>query len=205
MENYPTELQEAIKIMYQMHANNEGMMMWKNYLLAKDILTLLDKTDNRSEHHTPYDKVFILNFIVDNISASDLPRFTIELLKRELQLMQEVTEQDLQEYDEPIAVEDIEEELELWLDYIDTEHFSNEEWCNKYDHHIKFDPIERTPLWEDIYYEVEKKVDAMLISEETPKDEGFDAAYWKAKNKVLTEMGIEWHNPQELNPEVKFD
>ena len=42
MENYPTEIQEAVKIMYEMRGNSEGMMTWKNFPLAKQIITLLD-------------------------------------------------------------------------------------------------------------------------------------------------------------------
>ena len=58
MENYPIEIQDAIKLMYQMQENNQGMMTWKNYHLAKQIVALLGKTPARSEHHTPYDKIF---------------------------------------------------------------------------------------------------------------------------------------------------
>ena len=78
-----------------------------------------------AKHHTPYDKIFILNFIIDNISSSDTPRFTIEIMEKELALLKEVLPADLEEYNDPLTAEDIEEELQMWRDYIDTEHFSN--------------------------------------------------------------------------------
>ena len=205
MENYPIEIQEAIKLMYQMQENNQGMMTWKNYPLAKQIVALLDKTPARSEHHTPYDKIFILNFLVDNISSSDVPRFTIMLLQQELALIDEVQEADLQDYNDPLTKDDIQDELQIWLDYIDTEHLSTDDWCRKYGHHINFDPIERTELWEEKYYEVEEKIDKLLMSDNVPRGMGFCFAYWSSKRSVLSEMGIEWHSPSELNPGVIFD
>ena len=205
MENYPTEIQEAVKIMYEMRGNSEGMMTWKNFPLAKQIITLLDSIPNRSEHHTPYDKIFILNFIIDNISSSDTPRFTIEIMEKELALLKEVIPADLEEYNDPLTAEDIEEELQMWRDYIDTEHFSNDEWCKKYSHYMKFDPIERSEIWEEKYYEIESKIDAELMKEDMPRGLGFCFAYWSSKHKVLAEMGIEWQSPQEMNPGVVFD
>ena len=88
-------------------------------------------------------------------------------------------------------------------DYIDTEHVSDEEFRERYHRHLKADPIERTPLWEEIYSEVEEECDRRLG--DTRRGMGFWFAYWSTLATVLSEHGIQWHSPSEMNPRVMFD
>ena len=98
-----------------------------------------------------------------------------------------------------------EEYLQLkakWEDYIDLS-VPNEEWIKRYGAHLKFDPVERTPEWEEVCYEVEKECDRRLKGE--PRGMGFCFVYWSVKRDVLSKYGIDWKSPSFMNPRVMFD
>ena len=88
-------------------------------------------------------------------------------------------------------------------DYIDTEYVSVSDFMKQYDRHLRFAAVERTPQWEDNYYEVEQECDRRLG--DTPRGMGFCFAYWSTLREVLSERGIIWQSPHELNPRVMFD
>ena len=54
--------------------------------------------------------------------------------------------------------------------------------------HLRFDPVERTPKWEELVYEVEKECDRRLKGE--PRGMGFCFSYWSTKKAVLKKYGI---------------
>ena len=153
---------------------------------------MLDALQERSGRHSPCDKIFLMKILLDNISKSDTPRF------------KSVTEEDLKEYDDPLTVGEVEAELGKWREYIDFDGVTEEEWCRKYHRYLRFDPIERTPLWEEIYYEVEKETDE-AIGRNAPRGMGFCFLYWSSKAAVLARRGIFWKSPHEMNPRVMFD
>ena len=68
---------------------------------------------------------------------------------------------------------------------------------------LKVDPIQATPEWEEVIYEVEKEVDEELKDE--PRGMGFCFGYWSAKRAALARRGIEWRSPSSMNPRVMFD
>ena len=68
---------------------------------------------------------------------------------------------------------------------------------------LKVDPVQATPEWEDVIYEVEKEVDEQLKDE--PRGMGFCFGYWSAKRAALARRGIEWRSPSAMNPRVMFD
>ena len=68
---------------------------------------------------------------------------------------------------------------------------------------LKVDPVQATPEWEKVIYEVEKEVDEELKDE--PRGMGFCFGYWSAKRAALARRGIEWRSPSEMNPRVIFD
>ena len=68
---------------------------------------------------------------------------------------------------------------------------------------LKVDPVQASPEWEDIIYEVEKEVDEQLKDE--PRGMGFCFSYWSAKRAALARHGIQWRSPSEMNPRVMFD
>lgn len=177
--------------------------MWKNLSLAREVLLLLDSLPERGESHTPYDKIFLLDILCDNVSNSDLPRFTIDVLERMLELSVLVQEGDTAGYDHPLTREDIAQELEKWRRYIDTAHVSDKEWMEEYGRYLKFDPVERTPLWEELYETVEQQTDAEIVG--FPRGMGFCHIYWSTKTAVLAQHGIAWRSPACMNPGVLFD
>ena len=68
---------------------------------------------------------------------------------------------------------------------------------------LLFDPIQRTPLWEEITYDVDKECDEILKDE--PRFMGFCHLYWSTKRAVLAKHGIQWRSPSAMNPRVIFD
>ena len=68
---------------------------------------------------------------------------------------------------------------------------------------LKVDPVQATPEWENVIYEVEKEVDEQLKDE--PRGMGFCHSYWSAKRAALARRGIVWRSPSAMNPKVMFD
>lgn len=69
---------------------------------------------------------------------------------------------------------------------------------------LKSDPVEYTPEWEAVYYDVADELDRMF--EGTPRRMGFCFRYWQAKQDLLrSRYGIEWRTPSQMNPHVMFD
>ena len=140
------------------------------------------------------------NAIVEQLPEYDVPRLVLGILCYELELLQRSGEQDANRYPRE---DDVKESIQRLEDYIDIEHLSNETFREKYKRLLKSDPVQRTPEWEANYYEVEQECDRRLG--DTPRGMGFCFAYWSVLREVLSERGIEWHSPSELNPRVIFD
>ena len=69
---------------------------------------------------------------------------------------------------------------------------------------LKKDPVEYTRRWGQIYYDVERRLDDRFAN--APRQRGFCFHLWAAKQELLKdEYGIDWHNPAQMNPRVKFD
>jgi len=182
----------------QMRKNSEEMRMWKNIPLAKECIELLKAIDDPEE--TPMGKALACGAVIEQLPEYDVPRLTLSILRYKLELVQQSDEQDPESY--PTA-EDVQTDIQRLEDYIDTEHVSDETFRKRYHRHLKSAPIERTPLWEDIYYEVERECDRRLGDE--PRGMGFCFGYWSTLRQVLSERGILWQSPSELNPKVMFD
>ncbi len=70
--------------------------------------------------------------------------------------------------------------------------------------HLRKDPVEYTYEWEDIYYDVEAKLEERFAN--APRQMGFCFLYWSAKRELLAdEYGIKWRSPSQMNPHVIFD
>ena len=70
--------------------------------------------------------------------------------------------------------------------------------------HLKRDPVEYTRRWEEIYYDLEERLDQRFAN--APRHMGFCFRYWSAKRELLEEeYGIEWKSPSQMNPGVRFD
>lgn len=187
-----------VKTVDKMRKNSEQMRMWKNIPLADECVRLLREIDDQTE--TPMGKALACEAIVQQLPQYDVPRFVISILDYKLELVRHSDEQDSSRYP---TEEEVLADIQQLRDYIDTEHVSDEEFRTKYQRHLKADPLERTPEWEANYYEVEQECDYRLGN--TPRGMGFCFAYWSTLREVLSERGIEWHSPHEMNPRVMFD
>ena len=182
----------------QMRENTQDMRMWKNIPLAKECIQLLKELDSTEE--TPMGKALACGAVVAQLPEYDVPRLVLSILRYKLELIQASDEQDDDHYP---TEEEVRQDILRLEDYIDTEHVSVSDFMKKYNRHLRFAAVERTPQWEDNYYEVEQECDRRLG--DTPRGMGFCFGYWSTLRTVLEERGIIWQSPHELNPRVMFD
>lgn len=188
----------VIKNVDRMRKNSQDMRQWKNIPLAKECVQLLKEIDDPEE--TPMGKALACEAVIQQLPEYDVPRLVLDIQRYKLALIRESDEHDPERY--PIE-EEVQSDIRRLEDYIDTEHVDTAEFIERYQRHLKFDPIERTPLWEAAYYDVEQECDRRLGH--TPRGMGFCFAYWSTLRQVLSERGICWQSPHELNPRVMFD
>jgi hypothetical protein len=196
--NNEKKVKKVIKNVEQMRKNSEDMRMWKNIPLAKECVQLLKDIDDPEE--TPMGKALACEAIIQQLPEYDVPRLVISILHYKLELIKASDEHDPERYP---TEDEVTKDIQRLSDYIDTEHVSSERFRKLYQRHLVADPIERTPEWEENYYDVEKECDRRLG--ETPRGMGFCFAYWSTLRQVLSERGMLWHSPSELNPHVMFD
>lgn len=204
MEGQPLEIQKSVELLKQAEENSRNFRIWKNVGLANKILELLDAIPARGETHTPYDKIFLLDVLIDILPCSDVPRLTLSVLKRMLALFDITETGDTDGYEEPIEREWIEDSYRKWTEYIDVENVGADEWGKKYGRHLRFDPVERTEEWEMLYEHAESEIEAE-IEPDCPRGMGFCHYYWSVKRNVLKKYGIDWRSPSGMNPGVMFD
>lgn len=191
-------VKRLIKTVNQMRENSQEMRQWKNIPLAKECVQLLKDIDDPEE--TPMGKALACEAIIQQLPEYDVPRLVLSILRYKLELVRQSDEQDAEKY--PTA-EEVQADIQRMVDYVDAEHTSASEFMEKYNRHLRFDPIERSAEWEANYYDVERECDRRLRG--TPRGMGFCFGYWSTLRQVLSERGIRWHSPHELNPHVRFD
>ena len=183
-----------------MRKNSEEMRMWRNIPLAEECLQLLKDIDDPEEN--PEGKALACEAIVEQLPEYDVPRFVLNILRYELELVQQFDRQDDDSENLP-SEEEVTGNIHRLEDYVDTANVSDEEFRKRYHRHLKSDPIERTPQWEENYYDVELECDRRLG--DTPRGMGFCFSYWSTLRQVLAERGIMWRSPNQMNPRVMFD
>ncbi len=184
-----------IDLVDEMRHNSQDMRMWKNIPLAQECMQLLRKLDDSDE--TPMGKALACNAICEQLPEYDVPRLVLEILCLERQLVEQATDE------EGLTLDEVDAEIQRLSDYIDTDRVSPETFMKRHHRHLNFDPVERTQLWEDVYYEAEQECDRRLG--DTPRGMGFCFAHWSTFRQVLAERGIRWRSPSEMNPHVLFD
>lgn len=199
MNDNDKTVERLLAIVNEMRENAQDMRSYRNLPLADEFMELLKSIDDPEEEGIG--KVHAIEAIVDYLSEYDVPRRMLAIRRYELEQLALCTADDLK--NEPHLAEELAYNIRKLEDYIDTQHIGTEDFRKKYNRHLKFDPIERTPEWEDIYYNVEQECDRRLG--DTPRGMGFCFGYWAELRNVLAERGIEWHSPHELNPRVMFD
>lgn len=190
------DAKKIIKKVELMRHNSREHENYRNLPLAKECMLLLESLDDPEEG--PLGKAYACNAILEQISEYDTPRFCMEILQREKQWVEESEEKS-----DWLTPESIDSDILRLEDYIDTEGISMQDFCKKHGKHLLFDPVERTPQWEEIYLEVEKECFRQLKG--THRGMGFCFGYWAVKRAVLAKYGIEWKSPQFMNPRVMFD
>ena len=190
------DAKKIIKKVELMRHNSQEHETYRNLPLAKECMLLLENLDDPEEG--PLGKAYACNAILEQLSEYDTPRFCMEILQREKQWVEESEEKS-----DWLTPESIDSDILRLEDYIDTEGISMQDFCKKHGKHLLFDPVERTPQWEEIYLEVEKECFRRLKG--THRGMGFCFGYWAVKRAVLAKYGIEWKSPQFMNPRVMFD
>ena len=185
-----------VALVEKMRKNSENQEMHLNLPLAEKAMKLLEALDDPEEG--PLGKAYACNAILEQLPEYDVPRFTLEILRRELAWLEESEEKS-----DWLHPEDVRAEIAKLQDYITPDALSMEEFCEKYGRHLRFDPVERTQLWEDIYYDVE--VECFKHLKGTPRGMGFCFGYWAEKRAALAKRGIDWQTPHMMNPRVMFD
>ena len=190
------DAERIVALVEQMRRHAQDQEIHKNVPLAKEALALLEKLDDPEE--VPLGKAYACNAILEQLSEYDTPRFAMEILRRELAWLRESEEES-----EGVQPEDIEADMARLEAYIDLEGLSMDAFCQEYGRHLRFDPVERTARWEDLYFEVEEECSRRLKG--VPRGMGFCFPYWAAKRDVLRKYGIDWKSPHMMNPRVMFD
>ena len=185
-----------VAIVDQMKVNGEEMRTWANIPLAKEVLELVRNIPEEEEENE-LGKAYALNAVMEKLSEYDTPRLALEILREELAQLQASDEKS-----DWLTEEDINSDIARLEDYIDLS-LSNEEFCKKHYRHLEFDPVERTPEWEENIYEAQKEADAAMG--DSPRGMGFCHGFWPVLKAALSKRGIRWQTPHELNPRVMFD
>ena len=177
------------KIQKEMLRNADEGDVWKNIPLAKEAMHLLK--DRRLGFDDEAAKAF-LKAMFDAHAIDDLntPRLYLSFLDYYHWLWNSTYYDDNRTYHLLLAVDP---------------DLSEEEFLKRTGSYrsLKYDPIQNSPEWEEIIYEVEKELDEKFRG--VDRYMGFCHEYWSAKRAALAKRGIEWRSPQQMNPRVRFD
>lgn len=187
---------KIVALVDKMRKHSENQEMHLNLPLAEKAMKLLEALDDPEEG--PLGKAYACNAIIEQLPEYDVPRFVLGILRRELAWLEASTEKS-----DWLHPEEVKNEIAKFEDYINPDAISMQEFCKKYNRHLLFDPVERTPLWEEIYYDVE--VECFRHLKDAPRGMGFCFGYWAEKRGVLAKYGIDWQTPHMMNPRVMFD
>lgn len=182
-----------VSLVAEMRKNGEEMRLWKNVAIARECMDILEAYST-----TNLDKAEVCDTLLSLISEYDVPRFALQIAHKQSRWLGSAREKS--EFITPDSVKAYIKRLE---DYIDCENVSTEEFMEKYDRTLKFDPMCRTPMWEENICRWEEECDRRLG--DNPRGMGFCFGYWRTFAEVLAEEGIEWKSPSLMNPGVIFD
>lgn len=177
------------KIQKEMLRNADEGDVWKNIPLAREAMHLLK--DRRLGFNDEQAKDFCKSmFDAHAIDDTNTPRLYLSFLDYYHWLWNSTYYDDNRTYHLLLAVDP---------------DLSEEEFLKRTGNYrsLKYDPIQNTPEWEEIIYEVEKELDEKFRG--VDRYMGFCHEYWPAKRAALAKRGIEWRSPQQMNPRVRFD
>lgn len=176
-----------------MRKNGEEMRLWKNVAISRECMDILEEYAT-----TSVEKAEVCEDILSFISEYDVPRYALQIVRRQYKWLNSTySKSDI------VSLESIKAHIKKLEDYIDYENISNEEFMQKHDKMLNFDPIRRTQLWEDNICRWEEECDKRMG--DAPRGLGFCFGYWCTFAALLAEEGIEWKSPSQMNPGVIFD
>lgn len=201
----------AGELIDQMNQNREDGYLWKNIpLMRKLIHEFKDIAPFRSENINPAYKAHYIACMLENdyIDKRETPRLFQSLceLYRLYRDFEEAADYDdyLQEHFDKYYFRQVDKWIYKFAMIVRDPQWEYALQCwNGLGGMLKVDPVQATPEWEDVIYEVEKEVDEELKDE--PRGMGFCYSYWSAKRAALARRGIQWRSPSAMNPRVMFD
>ena len=201
----------AAELIDQMYSNNEYGNMWRNIPLVREFIhELKDVAPFRSDIINPAYKAHFIASMLENdyIDKRETPRLFQSLCELYRLYRDFEKADDYDDYLQEHFDKDYFRQVDKWI-YKFAMIVSDPKWehalqCwNGLGGMLKVDPVQATPEWEDVIYEVEKEVAEELKAE--PRGMGFCFNYWSAKRAALARRGIEWRSPSAMNPRVMFD
>ena len=201
----------AAELIGQMNRNNEDGNIWRNIpLMRKFIHELKDVAPFRSEIINPAYKAHWIACILENdyIDKRETPRLFQSLCELYRLYRDFEDPSDFDDYLQEHFDKNYFRQVDKWI-YSFAMIVLDPQWehalqCwNGLGGMLKVDPVQATPEWENVIYDVEKEVDEEL--EDEPRGMGFCHSYWSAKRAALARHGIEWRSPSAMNPGVMFD
>lgn len=199
------------ELVEQMNKNNENGLLWKNIPLVREFIhELKDMAPYRSESINPTYKAHYISCVLDNdyVDKRETPRLFQSLCEFYRVCVDYGCSDDYDDFLNEKFDKYYFRQVDRWIYKFawitDNPKSSIALDCwNGLGGMLKVDPVQATPEWEDVIYEVEKEVDEHL--EDEPRGMGFCFGYWSAKRAALARRGIEWRSPSAMNPGVMFD
>lgn len=201
----------AAELIDQMNRNNEDGNIWRNIPLVREFIhELKDVAPFRSEIINPAYKAHWIACILENeyIDKRETPRLFQSLCELYRLYRDFEKADDYDDYLQEHFDKDYFRQVDKWI-YSFAMIVRDPQWehalqCwNGLGGMLKVDPVQATPEWEEVIYDVEKEVDEEL--EDEPRGMGFCHIYWSAKRAALARRDIEWRSPSAMNPRVMFD
>ena len=186
--------ERIIAMVEEMRVNGENLSLWKNVELSRKCFEILENLNDV----TTLDKALVCETILSLVPEQDVPRYTLGVVYKQLEWLASVEEES-----EELSLNRVKAHIKQLEDYIDYENVSNEEYMSKYSKCLNFDPIRRTPMWENNICRWEEECEKRLG--DVPRGMGFCYGYWHTFAEVLREEGVEWKSPAQMNPRVLFD
>ena len=185
--------EKFIDLVALMRKNGEEMRLWKNVAIARECMDILEDFAT-----TCLDKAEVCVTLLSLIPEYDVPRYTLQIVRQQYKWLNATNSKS-----DIVSLESIKAHIKRLEEYIDYENISNEKFMQKHDKMLNFDPIRRTPLWEENICRWEEECDKRMG--DAPRGMGFCFGYWCTFAEVLREEGIEWKSPHQMNPGVLFD
>ena len=203
--------EHAADLVSQMNSNLEEGLLWKNIPLVREwIHEMKDMAPYKSANIIPTYKAHFISKILENdyIDKRETPRLFHSLCELYRVYVDFPYASDYDDFLNENFDKYYFREVDRWIYKLawivdnPQSKIALDSW-NGLGGMLKVDPVQATPEWEQVIYEVEQELEEQLKDE--PRGMGFCHSYWSAKRAALARRGIEWRSPSAMNPRVMFD